>query len=317
MAESDCATGDRSIDEKALTAPGLFTLDYLAVRPELSDHVTTFYHFRCDEPKIEDIQPAAVGHLTLFPHGKGAMRFADGRTDPSHEVNLLTPFSEATPFSMNGPFHAIGAVLTPLGWAALTGLPADKHANRLHHAGDWLDPVLVDGGTHLCALYRDRTRSGEECAAALGDLILAHLKPVKPRHVELITLTNRWLGGAIDPDVEDLFAALAYSRRQAQRLVERYFGLPPKSLARKYRALRAAMLMSLPQLSDELDAELAEAFYDQSHMIREIRLFAGRTPAKLQDDASPFLTEMLDPRNLREIDARIPGANDSQQGDSR
>ncbi|MGB3738970.1 MAG: AraC family transcriptional regulator [Pontixanthobacter sp.] len=295
---------------RALTPPALFALDYLAVPADLSDFVTTFYHFRCDERVIEDIQPAAVGHLTLFPYGKGTMRFADGPSDPSHECNLLTPSSVAAPFTMNGPFHAIGAVFTPLGWAALTGLPADEHANRLHAAADWLGEEAGIFGSRLCDDYRHGRRTGAQCAGALGEFITSRLKPVHPRHAALIAATNDWLGGAINPNVETLFASLAYSRRQAQRLVERYFGLPPKALARKYRALRAAMLMSLPRLSDAMDAELAEAFYDQSHMIREIRLFAGRTPARLGDDDSPFLHEMLDPRNLREIrlSARLPDA---------
>ena len=77
--------------------------------------------------------------------------------------------------------------------------------------------------------------------------------------------------------------------------------MPPQKLARKYRALRAAALMSFPQLTPEFEAELAEAFFDQSHMIREINLFAGRTPARLNDDDTPFLSEMLDPKNFREL----------------
>ena len=291
---------------RALTPPALFALDYLPVPADLSDFITTFYHFRCDERVIEDIQPAAVGHLTLFPYGNGAMRFPGDRIDPSHEFNLLTPFSQAAPFTMNGPFHAIGAVFTPLGWAALTGLPADEHANRLHNAGDWLGREAAMIGARLCDDYRHGRLTGARCAEALGAFIAARLEPVNPRHAALIAATNQWLGEAIDPDVEMLFGRLAYSRRQAQRLVERYFGLPPKALARKYRALRAAVLMSLPQLSDAMDAELAEAFYDQSHMIREIRLFAGRTPARLGDDDRPFLNEMLDPRNLREIRLSAP-----------
>lgn len=60
--------------------------------------------------------------------------------------------------------------------------------------------------------------------------------------------------------------------------------------------------MSLPALRPELEAAIAEAFYDQSHMIREISLFAGRTPARLTGEESPYLTEMLDLRNFREID---------------
>jgi methylphosphotriester-DNA--protein-cysteine methyltransferase len=86
-----------------------------------------------------------------------------------------------------------------------------------------------------------------------------------------------------------------------QRLVERYFGLPPRALARKYRALRVAALLSSPQLSLEDEAEIAEAFFDQSHMIREITHFVGRTPARLNDRETPYLAEMINSRNLREL----------------
>jgi hypothetical protein len=41
-------------------------------------------------------------------------------------------------------------------------------------------------------------------------------------------------------------------------------------------------------------------------MIREIRLFAGRTPARLTGEESPYLAEMLDLRNFREIDSLGP-----------
>ena len=234
------------------------------------------------------------------------MMFRDGRVDPSHEVNLLTPFSVAAPFMVNGPFHSIGAVMSPLGWAALTGLDAGEHGNRLYRAGDWLGEKVEQVGQALCEDYRSGKLSGHECAAALCDFIAANLKPVNARHHELIKLTTRWLSSDLNPSVEDLYQAIPYSKRQVQRLVERYFGLPPQALARKYRALRAAGLISLPNLSPEYEAALGEAFYDQSHMIREIRLFAGRTPKRLTGDESAYLTEMLDLRNFREIDPLGP-----------
>ena len=142
-------------DGSRLTPEHRFTLDYLGAPAELADYVTTFYHFRCDDAEIRDIQPAAVGHLTLFPFGQGAMTLPDGGTDPSHEVNLLTPFAQAANFAMTGPFHAIGAALSPLGWAALTGLCAKTHANRLYDASDWLSFDLVERARSLCARYRD------------------------------------------------------------------------------------------------------------------------------------------------------------------
>lgn len=293
--------GDATSRHFALTPEALFEIDYIAPPAALSDYVTTMYHFRCDEPVIRDIQPASIGHLAIFPHGVGEMQFRDGRVDPSNETNLLTPFSVAAPFVVDGPFHAIGAVLSPLGWAALTGRDAGKYGNRLVRASDWLGPEVGELGHRLCEEYRAGTRSGSECALALGQFILENARPVNPRHAELIRVTNQWLGSSLNPEISDLMAQAAYSNRQVQRLVERYFGLPPKALARKYRALRAAALMSFPMLTPEYEAELAEAFYDQPHMIREIQLFVGRTPARLSDDESPYLTEMLDLKNFREL----------------
>jgi AraC-like DNA-binding protein len=288
-------------DEAALTASALIQIDYVAPPAAISDWVTTLYHFRCDEPLIRDIQPASVGMLCLFPYGRGELQFADGRRDPNHEVALLTPLSAACPMVVEGPFHAIGAALSPLGWAALTGLHAGEHRDRMHPAPDLLGPEIGELGTRLIAGYRNGDVSGRQAALALGDYIARAAKPVDPRHANLIREVNRWLGSALNPPIDDLLARANYSQRQVQRLVERYFGLPPQALARKYRALRAAALLSFPHLTPEYEAELAEAFFDQSHMIREITRFVGRTPARLLDKSTPYLAEMIAPRNLREL----------------
>ncbi len=297
--------GDQPLEfgktEFQLTSSSLITIDYIAPPASVSDYVTTLYHFRCDEDEIRDIQPASIGHLSLFPFGKGEMYFRGGHRDPNHEIALMTPLSTATPISVRGPFHVIGAALTPLGWAALTGMHAGEHRDRLLEATSILGSEIGSLGERLNTEYRMGAMSGHDCAMALGDYIERAAKPINPRHAELIRRVNTWLGSSLNPDLADLVAQAAYSQRQIQRLTERYFGLPPQKLARKYRALRAAALMSFPQLTPEFEAELAEAFFDQSHMIREINLFAGRTPARLSDEDTPFLSEMLDPKNFREL----------------
>ncbi|MBT8389903.1 MAG: AraC family transcriptional regulator [Altererythrobacter sp.] len=290
----------------SLTSSRHFQLDYLPVPTQMSAYITTLYHYRCEERDIRDVQPAAIGHLAIFPYGEGKMQFRDGSVDPSNAVNLLTPFSVAAPFMVDGPFHAIGAVLTPLGWASLTGLDASAHGNRLYRAADWLGDEIEQLGLALCEAYRAGEKSGPECASAICDFIGNNLKPVNARHAKLIKNVNAWLSEDLDPPLEKLFERANYSERQVQRLAERFFGLPPQSLLRKYRALRAAGLLSLPMLTPEFEAKVREAFYDQSHMIREIRLFAGRTPARLTDEESPYLAEMLDLRNFREIDSLGP-----------
>lgn len=293
--------GGSVTDEAILTSPALITVEYIAPPPAIAAYVTTLYHFRCDEPVIRDIQPAAIGQLCLFPHGKGEMLFADGRRDPNHEVGLLTPLSRAAPIVVDGPFHAFGAALTPLGWAGLTGLHAGEYRDRLLPASDVLGPAIGTLGQELLGAYRSGAKTGPECAQAIGEFIAANLRPINPRHLQLVAATGQWLGASFNPEVSDLDGVAGYSGRQVQRLVERYFGLTPRALARKYRALRAAALLSAPHLSVEDEAAIGAAFFDQSHMIREIAHFAGRTPARLKDQTTPYLAEMIDSRNLREL----------------
>ncbi|WAT17153.1 helix-turn-helix domain-containing protein [Aurantiacibacter sp. MUD11] len=285
-----------------LTPPNRFEIDYFPPEGPVAQFVTTFYHFRCDDPVVRDIQPAAVGHLSLFPYGKGRMSLPDGGYDPSHEVNLLTPFSAAAAFEVDGPFHAIGAALSPLGWAALTGMHAQEHANRLYNAGDWLPEEIETNGKRLCEEYRNGSAAGQDLVAELSRMIVSHARLPRRKHLELLSVVGQWLTDSLLPNVEDLYAASSFSRRQTQRLVQQYFGVSPVALRRKYRALRAAAMLSRPQLTPEEEARLAESFYDQPHMIHELREFVGRTPTRLADGESPYLSELIDGKNLRELD---------------
>ena len=284
-----------------LTETSLISVDYIAPPASISDYVTTLYHFRCDEPVIRDVQPASVGHLAIFPRGVGKLHFPAGHQDPNHPVSLMTPLSAASAIVVDGPFHAIGAALSPLGWAALTGLHAGDHKDRLHDARAILGEEVGELGDRLNRRYLDGTMTGRQCALEIGAFIGRSASEVNSRHVEFIKTVNAWLGASLNPEIDDLIKAAAYSERQIQRLTERYFGLPPQSLARKYRALRAAALLSFPALTPEYEAQLGDAFFDQSHMIREINRFVGRTPARLKTGETPYLSEMIAPRNLREL----------------
>lgn len=296
--ENGIDTGEVAFE---LTESSLITVDYIAPPAAISDYVTTLYHFRCDEPVIRDIHPASVGHLALFPNGTGEMHFRAGHRDPNHEIAVMTPLSTANPIIVDGPMHVIGAALTPLGWASLTRLHAGENRDRLRNAHEILGDDVVVMGDDLNTRYRAGTMTGRECALALGEYIGGKVKPINSRHADLIKVVNNWLGSSFNPDIADLLTMAAYSERQVQRLTERYFGLSPQALARKYRALRAAAMLSFPQLTPEFEAELGEAFFDQSHMIREINRFVGRTPARLSDDDSPYLSELIAPTNLREL----------------
>ena len=290
-----------------LTNEALIALDYIAPSEKLAPYVTTFFLMGCEEPHIVDVLPAGLGILIVFLNGDGKIFTRDGAVYNSQRTNLLTPLSTAAPIAVNGPWHSFGASLSPLGWAALTGrLSAAEHGNRLLDAGAMFGPRFTELGEDMAARWIAGKITPDEMAETLGDAIATRLKKVPAAHQKLIATVAGWLNEDLSPRVDRLHEMVLYSPRQLQRLVDQYFGLPPKQLARKYRALRAAGMLADPRITDAQVTLIAEQFYDQSHMIREISLFAGRTPKRIGGGDNPMLTALLDLRNFREIKPTLP-----------
>ena len=286
-----------------LTQQGLLRLELFPPPAALTPYITTFFTMRCDERTIRDVQPSSIGLMAVMARGSGQMRFLDGRVEPSHRFTLQTPTSAAATFEIAGPWHVFGAALTPLGWAALTGLCATEHGNRLYDGAQVLGPALAAAAAGVADEF-DRLPV-ETMIDRFSAAILASVRPTKPAHAAFVATVGEWLAHSLAPELADLQARCGLSTRQVQRLTDRYFGLPPTALARKYRALRAAVLLSRFDLSADDVAAVEDRFYDQPHMIREIRLFAGRTPARIADPDTPFLSALMDLRNFREKGPRL------------
>jgi AraC-like DNA-binding protein len=290
-------------DDSQLTRASSVRMELFPPSPAVAPFVTTFFRMRCDDRQIRDVQPSSIGIIALMPHGTGRMRFLDGRVEPSHRLMVVTPSGAAATFEIDGPWEAFGAMLSPIGWASLTGLCAAEHGNHLYDGAAVLPPPLVTAGNELLGDFDQL--SPEQMSAALSTAILASACPLPAAHVTFIKTVVDWLAQSLSPNLGELLERVAYGPRQVQRLAERYFGLTPSKLARKYRALRAAVLLSRPTVTDDEIAAVQDHFYDQPHMIREMRLFAGRTPARIADPDAPYLSAFLDLRNFREAGPRM------------
>lgn len=289
-----------------LTPQSLIRLDYIAAPEDIAPHITTFFRLCSDEPVIRDVQPAVMGQLYVYLAGEGRMTFSDGRVEPAHPVSLVSPLSHAAPFEVDGPLDVFGVVLAPLGWAALTGLDAAEHGERIFDAAEVLGPdAAVLGDTVRAIAEVGGEGAGDAMRDAMADFLRAHFKPLPPEHVAVMQAVVAWLGSNLSPPVEELYASLPYSERQVQRLVARFFGSSPAHLVRKYRATRVAALLAQPNLDEATIALLTDQFYDQSHMIREVREFIGRTPSRLGAGDAPILDAVVDVRNFYHIKPHV------------
>ncbi len=250
----------------------------------LAPYVMQLYFFRFNDTLWADKQPASLSHLIFYLHGKGSIRFCTGEEHAVFPASLYGPCSSALEFSFTGPFVDFGVALTAAGFVALSGQSAKDCADTVMDAGNCLGREI----DALTEQLREMAPPGsnppiEEMARLVSDFLLTQITPIPDLHLKLIDTVNKWLHSSLSPDVDELFALLAFSRSTATRLISRYFGTTPKALMRKYRALRAAKILVDPATSHLKKAEVESHFYDQPHMIREIRHFTGRTPGMLDD----------------------------------
>ncbi|NNC53181.1 MAG: AraC family transcriptional regulator [Erythrobacter sp.] len=279
-----------------------YLFEWVEAPSSLARYLNSLYVLRTGPKGVDDMMPAYSGQLLITLSGGGTMHFGkegDSQTLPEF---VQCPLTEARKFEMEGDTVILGASLNFRGWAALTGLPVNENHDDYRKLEDVLDESIAD----RIRTIGPRVNSGElterqgldELAAILGNAF----QDLPERHMQVIDTTLDWLSSSFKPEIETLLDKLPYSERQVQRLVTQFFGAPPVRLIRRYRAMRAATLLAMPDLDPGLEAEIREAFYDQAHMIKEIRHFTGRTPRRLMPKEHSVVKDTLAPDGYSSVD---------------
>jgi AraC-like DNA-binding protein len=270
--------------------PGV-KLDYAIPGQELSDYITLFYLFESELAVFEDTERADHAQIRFLLNGFGGeYHFPDGSIQQAHGVHIIGPTTGAMRIMAQGPVRVFGAGISASGWSALIGAAASTMINRVVDAtelfGDRFDAVVA----RLAAAHEVGDMA-EIAGAALTDLI----RDTDSGSLAFVRQVDDWLASADSPDLDDLVAAAGLSRRQVERKCNALYGAPPKLLARKFRALRAAVALLSDNVS--LDDVIDRGFYDQSHLIREIKQFTGLTPRQIKADP-PLLARLVTAQRL-------------------
>ena len=274
-------------------AQGPVKLRYIAPPAALRAYVGSLYLFTVSAPTFADQTRADVPQLRFMLEGEGDYHFRDGTVTATPPVCLLGPTMGATRFQLDRPSRVLGLSLLPAGWISLHGGDADAMADRLTDMGAAKGGVLADLLERLRPLGEDADAMAAICWAALAPV----MRPLRQATWDLLAAVDDWLMGDGSPRPEALAEATGLSARQLARLTNRYYGAPPKLLARKYRALRCSAKIALDGISWQQLCEEG-GFYDQSHFIREIKHFIGLTPHQLQTEPSAVAQLTLLRRSL-------------------
>ncbi len=252
--------------------PGL-DLQFMVPAADLQPFVTLFYRFHCPDD-FDDLERANVAQLRFrLTPGTTRYHFADGTTQDPPPFHVVGPTTGVTRSSAVGPIGVFGMGLSPAGWAALLGRDASALVNRCVDSLALFGPDVAEAAIGLRG-----TSDGAAMVAAIEPWLRRRLAGGHDATLGFVRAVDSWLAASRSPDVEALVDASGLSRRQVERRCNTLYGAPPKLLARKYRALRAAVAMASGATGE------IEGFYDQSHLIREVKHFTGLTPKRLRDE---------------------------------
>lgn len=272
------------------------TLDYAVPGAGAAEIFTLFYHFRADVPRFEDTERADHAQLRFrLSPGGATYHFADGSVQEAPAHHVVGPTSGAMRVVAEGPVHVFGAGITPAGWAAITGASASSFLNHVVDAHELLGRAIDEAADALIQA------DGTAAMVAIVEAMIAGLTARARRQSSFVAQVDAWLADSPSPQVDDLIAATGLSRRQIERRCNALYGAPPKLLARKYRALRAAVALAAHQA--DTSALIDRGFYDQSHFIREVKQFTGLTPVQLREQ--PNLLAQLTIAGRHSLTGRI------------
>ena len=159
----------------------------------------------------------------------------------------------------------VGVRFRPGAWRAVFGIPADRMTDRI--------VPLEDLWGNRARRLLDRlaeARTPSECARILSP------PPSEPPPLQGAIAAMERFYGCISMD--EMARHCGMSPRQLRREFLEQTGLGPKFLARVLRFRRALELS--PQAEGDFAGLAVDCgYYDQAHLNREFREFAGRTPA--------------------------------------
>ncbi|GMN14532.1 helix-turn-helix domain-containing protein [Altererythrobacter sp. MTPC7] len=234
-----------------------------------------------------------TGGTWIAETASGLMKFDPGRDGMAL---YFGPQSQHVKLTVQGSFRILTMHLRA-GASTVLEAPAQTESRDCiydHHS--------IVGHGNLASRF-DPAASDEDWLVAMEDemrkfLCLRDTAPPDP----VITAFERASLSTPDMSIAGFAEEHGISPRTLERLVMRDYGVTPKTVLRRARALDMAAAI-LGVVAPDEQSELELRYFDQSHLIKEIRHFFGMTPSELPQRAIPLLRVNLEIRQSRRLEA--------------
>lgn len=174
-----------------------------------------------------------------------------------------------------GTAYCMQVNLTPVGARRLLGLPMCDLTNRVVELDDLL-------GTEAHYLIDRLVEAPDwETRFTLLDAFFSERLTATPDLPQsTLWAWDRLADTAGQTSIGALADTLGWSRKHLVAQFHEHIGLPPKRIARILRFQRAIHLLTDQTATRWVDIALRCGYYDQAHLIKDFRQFAGCTPGE-------------------------------------
>jgi AraC-like DNA-binding protein len=267
--------------------------------PDLAPWIARLYAIVMDAPPGHRLNCGIFNDTTMIRiqlSGKWSAQTIRGPMAHGRAAMFFGPQSHLMPVSVTGSFISVGISLRPGVGHAVMGL----------NAADFLDVVMdceelgLPGNAALAAL--EESTDPETWLQTLEAMIRIIVERVGRPEPDPITARFENVAFANPSiNVADFAHELGVEQRRLERIIRRDFGMAPKQVLRRARALD--MASHLRGVADQSEAEeLTLRYYDQSHLIREFIELFGMSPSQFVATPQPILTLALESRQARRLE---------------
>jgi AraC-like DNA-binding protein len=241
--------------------PGRFSLDRYPAAPDLDGLVERYWVVSWEVP------PGREDSITLLPHPCVNVVLDGGRLTV-HGVGR-----DRFTYTYRGVGGVFGIKFRPGGFQPFLGRP-------LADITDAVLPAEKLWGPPAAALAeRMAAASGVDQRVALVEEFLRERWPAPDPQVQVVQrIVAALLHDRTNARVDDATEIFNINPRTLQRLFQRYVGVSPKWVLRRYRLHEAAAALAREQHRPWAEVAADLGYFDQSHFIRDFTAAIGMTP---------------------------------------
>ena len=245
-------------------------LDYLLPSETLRSQLTVYALASISGRRLETL-PAMLPNIHIRLAGECSYRFGDGKWVAAPRVAVLGPTTASYQMELQPGLELLAVGLLPEGWASFV------RATGVEFSDGVVDGELLWGRgvvESLCDAL-NCVAHGASRLRVIESFLLSRLRGAPEIRTAALAI-DHWLEHCSDLSLDTLCDELDVTARHLRRLTLETHGMSPKTLAMKYRCLRAAASLAVRGEAGLDDA--LRAFADQAHLTRDFRRFVGWTP---------------------------------------